>query len=58
MREADLCAVNDAIADTFDESEDIVVFGVEDNAFEGVLTDLSLAIVAKDKQDIADLNCF
>lgn len=35
--EAHFCAVDDAIADAFDEGEDLVVLGVEDDALERFL---------------------
>jgi hypothetical protein len=34
MREAHFAAVYDAISHTFDEGEDVVVFGVEDDFLE------------------------
>lgn len=34
VRKAHFAAVDDAIADTFDEGKDIVVFGVENDLFE------------------------
>jgi len=37
MREADFGAVDEAIADGFDEDEGFVVLGVEDDSFELVL---------------------
>jgi hypothetical protein len=34
MREAHFAAVDDAVAHAFDKGEDVVVFGVENNALE------------------------
>ncbi len=38
VRKADLAAIDDAVADAFDEGEDVMVSRVEDYLFEGVLS--------------------